>query len=123
MFGGLHAKDYIVWAAYDLDKSLKTKPVIQRRLEFLKTVRFGRYVLNELLWRASWKDYIVWAAYLFLDKLLKIKPVIQHRLDFLKALRFGRSVLNELVWCASCKGLHNLGRISILKATASAADL
>ena len=27
--------------------------MIQRRLEFLEAVRFGRYVLNELVWWAS----------------------------------------------------------------------
>ena len=27
--------------------------MIQRRLEFLKAVRFGRHVLNELVWQAS----------------------------------------------------------------------
>ena len=54
MFDGFHAKAYIVWAAYRFSgKSLKTKSVIQRRLEFLKAVRFGRYVLNELVWWAS----------------------------------------------------------------------
>ena len=43
-------KAYIVWAAYYFfGRSLKTKSVIQRRLEFLKAVRFGRYVLNELV--------------------------------------------------------------------------
>ena len=50
MFGGLRAKAYIVRAAYSfLDKSLKIKPVVQRRLEFLKAVRFVRYVLNGLV--------------------------------------------------------------------------
>ena len=44
---------YIVWAAYlFIDRSLKIKPVIQRRLDFLKAGRFGRYVLNELVWWA-----------------------------------------------------------------------
>ena len=27
--------------------------MVQRRLEFLKAVRFGRFVSNELVWRAS----------------------------------------------------------------------
>ena len=48
------ARAYIVWAAHlVLDKSLRIKPVIQRRLDFLKAVRFGRYVLNGLVRRAS----------------------------------------------------------------------
>ena len=34
-------------------KSLKTTSVIQRRLDVLKAVRFGRYVLNELVRCAS----------------------------------------------------------------------
>ena len=39
--------DYIVWAAYVFPgKSLKTKSVIKRRLEFLKAVRFGRYLFK-----------------------------------------------------------------------------
>ena len=50
LFGGLRVNAYIVWPAYlVLDKSLKIKPGIQRRLDFLKAVRFGRYVLNELI--------------------------------------------------------------------------
>ena len=43
---------YIIRAAYSsLDRSLKIHPVVQQhRLELLKTVRFGRYFLNELVW-------------------------------------------------------------------------
>ena len=45
---------YIVWAAHlFLDKSLKTNPVIQCRLELLKGVRFGMHVLNGLVRWAS----------------------------------------------------------------------
>ena len=46
----------MVWAAYCvfLGTSLKIKAVVQRRLDFLKAVRFGRYVLNEL---------VLWASY------------------------------------------------------------
>ena len=54
---------YIVWASCEgnkawaahvfLDKSLRIKPVIQRRLNFLKAVRIGRYVLNGLVRWAS----------------------------------------------------------------------
>ena len=41
---------YIVWAIYlFLDTSLKTKYVIQRRLDFLQAVRFERYVSNKLV--------------------------------------------------------------------------
>ena len=41
---------YIVGAAsLSSDNSLKIKPVVQRRLEFLKAVRFVRYVLNGLV--------------------------------------------------------------------------
>ena len=36
-----------------LGKSLKIKSVVQRRLEFLKAVRFGRYVLNDFVCLAS----------------------------------------------------------------------
>ena len=119
LFVGLHAKAYIVLAAYwFLRKSWKTESVIQYRLEFLKAVRFGRYVLNDvamlfvgLLTRA----YIVWSAYSFLGQSLKIKSVVQHRLEFLKAVRFGRYVLNERVWWASCEGLHSLGCICFLR--------
>ena len=54
MFVGLPVRAYIVWAAHlFLDKSLKTKYVIQRRLNFVKAVRFGRYVLNGLVRWAS----------------------------------------------------------------------
>ena len=44
----------VVWAAYAfLDKSLKIKSVVQRHLEFLKAGRFGRYLLNDIVWWAS----------------------------------------------------------------------
>ena len=44
----------VVWAAYAfLDKSLKIKSVVQRHLEFLKAGRFGRYLLNGIVWWAS----------------------------------------------------------------------
>ena len=112
-------KAYIVWAAY-LGKSLKTKYVIQRWLEFLKAVRFGRYILNELVRWASYECHIVWChsysgVIAILGKSLKIKSVVQRRLEFLKPVRFGRYVLNELVWRASCEGLHSFGRISIYR--------
>ena len=55
MFVGLLTRAHIVWAAYVfIGKSLKIKSVVQRRLEFLKAVRFGRYVLNELV---GWAPY------------------------------------------------------------------
>ena len=38
-------------------RSLEIKSVVQRRLEFLKAVRFGSYVLNELVWRASCEGF------------------------------------------------------------------
>ena len=76
---------------------MKTKSVIQRRLDFLKAVRFGRYVLNELVGELHVKAYIVRAAYLFLGRYLKTKSVIQRRLEFLKAVRFGRYLSNRLV--------------------------
>ena len=54
LFGGLRAKACIARVAHlFLDKSLKIKPVVQRRLEFLKAVRFGTYFLNELVWWTS----------------------------------------------------------------------
>jgi hypothetical protein len=54
LFVGLLTRAHIVWAAHlFIGKSLKIKSVVQRRLEFLKAVRFGRYVLNELVWWAS----------------------------------------------------------------------
>ena len=87
--------------------------MIQRRLDFLKAVRFGSCVLNELVRSASHEAYIVWAAYLFLAKSLKVKSVLQRRLEFLKAVRFGRYFSAELVWWASCEGLHSLGRLLI----------
>ena len=54
LFVGFLTRAYIVGAAYlFLGKSLKIKSVVQCHLEFLKAVRFGRYVLNELVWWAS----------------------------------------------------------------------
>ena len=54
MFVGRLTRAYIVWAAYlFLGESLEIKTVVQRRLEFLNAVGFGRYVLNELVWWAS----------------------------------------------------------------------
>ena len=54
MFVGLLVRAYIVWATHlFLDESLKIEPVIQRRLEFWKAVRSGRYVLNGLVRWAS----------------------------------------------------------------------
>ena len=48
------ARAYIAWAAHLFsDKPLKINPVIQRRLDFLKAVRFERYVLNGLVRWAS----------------------------------------------------------------------
>ena len=88
------------------------KPVIQRRLEFLKAVRFGRYVLNELVRWASCEGLHSWGR-IFLAKSLETQSVIQRRLDFLKAVRFGRCVLNELVSRASCEALCSLGRILV----------
>ena len=40
-------------APLEIAKSLETRSVIQRQLDFLKAVRFGRCVLNELVSRAS----------------------------------------------------------------------
>ena len=90
---------YIVWLSYRLlATSLKTKSVIQRRLEFLKAVRFGRYILNDVVRWASYEGlHGVCAAYLFLGKSLEIKSLVQRRLEFLKAVRFGRYVLEDLV--------------------------
>ena len=50
MFGGLHAKAYVVWAAYVLEIF-----EMIHRLDFLKAVRFGRYVLNGLVRCASYE--------------------------------------------------------------------
>ena len=70
--------------------------MIRRRLEFLKAVRFGRYVLNELVWWASCEGLhrlLAWAAYiyiymlLFSDDSMKNKSVIQCRLDFSNVVR------------------------------------
>jgi len=81
----------------------------------LKAVRFGRYVLNELVWWASCEGLhsLGRILLLFLEKSLETRSVIQRRLDFLKAVRFGRCVLNELVSRASCEALYSLGRILV----------
>ena len=72
--------------------------MVQHRLEILKAVRFGRYVLNELVRWASYEGlHRVCAAYLFLGKSLEIKSLVQRRLEFLKAVRFGRYVLEDFV--------------------------
>ena len=56
MFVGLLVRAHIVWAAHlFIGESLKIKSVVQRRLEFLKAVRFGRDVLNELVCWASYE--------------------------------------------------------------------
>ena len=87
--------------------------MIQSRLDFLKTVRFGRYVLNNLLGGLHAKAYVGWDAYQCSDKSLETKYVIQRRLDFLKAVRFWRYLLNKLCGLALFAGLHSLGRILI----------
>ena len=87
--------------------------MVQRRLEFWKAARFGRYVLNELVWWVSCEGLDNWAAYLFSDKSLKTKSAIQHRLDFLKAARVGRYVFNGIDRWASYEGSHSLGRMLI----------
>ena len=49
------------WAIHlFLGKSLKFKSVVQRRLEFLKAVRFGRHVLNGLVRWASCEGLHSW---------------------------------------------------------------
>ena len=114
MFVGLLTRASIVRAAYSfLGKSLKIKSVVQRRLEFLKAVRLGRYILNELVGWVSCEGSDNWAAYSFSDKSLKTKSAIQHRLDFLKAARVGRYVFNGIDRWASHEGSHSLGRMLI----------
>ena len=104
----------MVWAAYVfLGKSLKIKSVVQRRLEFLQAVRFGRYASNKLVWCTSCAGLSYLAAYSFSGKSLKTQFVIQRRLDFLKAVRFWRYLLNEIVWWVAGEGLHSLIRILI----------
>ena len=83
--------------------------MIQRRLEFLKAVRTGRYVLNELVWWASCEGLHSLGRICFLAKSLTTKSVIQRRLEFMKAVRLGRCILNELVWSVPWEGLHSLG--------------
>ena len=94
-----------------LAKSLKTKSVIQRRLEFSKAVRFGRYFLSELVWWVSRECWYCLGRILNIRQVLDNKSAIQCRLDFLKAVRFWRYLLSALVWWASCEGLHSLGSI------------
>ena len=54
LFVGLLVRAYIVWAAHlFLAKSLKINPVIHRRLQISKGVRFERYVLSGLVRWAS----------------------------------------------------------------------
>ena len=114
LFVGLHAKAYTVWAAYlFIGKPLKIKSVIHFRLEFLKAVRFGRYILNKLVWRASCEGLLSLGRIFIIGKSLNIKSVIQRRLEFLKAVRFGRYVSNGFVFWTSHESLHSLSRISI----------
>ena len=48
LFMELDTGAYIAWDAHSFSvKSLKTKSVIQRRLDLLNAVRFGRYVLDD----------------------------------------------------------------------------
>ena len=116
MFVGFVTRAHIVRAAYVVSgKSLKIKSVVQRRLDFLKAVRFGRYVLNELVHWASHEGPHSLGRIFILDKSLKIKSVVQHRLEFLRAVRFGRYVLNELVRWASHGGPHSLRRIFVFR--------
>ena len=96
------------------------KSVVQHWLDFLKPVRFGRYVLNELVRWASYEgSHSLGRIYIyiciFVCKSLKIESVVQRRLEFLKAVRFGRYATNEFVWWASCEGLRILGRIFIFR--------
>ena len=77
----------------------------QRRLDFLKAVIFGRYVLNELVRRASYEGLHSLGC-IFISR-------FQRRLDFLKAVRFGSFVLDDFVCWASCEGIHSLVRMFI----------
>ena len=114
LFVGLLTRACIVWAAYVfLGKSWKIKSVVQRRLEFMQAVRFGRYVLNGLAWCTSCAVLHFLVAYSFSGKSLKTESVIQRRLDFLKAVRCGRYLLNEIVWWVAGEGLHRLIHIWI----------
>ena len=111
---GLLTRAHIVWAAYSfLCKSLKIKYVVQRRLEFLKAVRFERYVID---------DFVCWATCEGLHSLGSIlisREILENRIcdpasvGILKAVRFGRYVFNELVRWASYEGPHSLGLIFI----------
>ena len=87
--------------------------MVQHRLEFLKAVRFGRYVLDDFVCWASCEGLYSLGSILISSKSLKTKSVVQRRLEILKAVRFGRYVSNELVRWASYEGLHRLRRIFI----------
>ena len=80
----------IIITAYPfVGKSFKIKSVVQRRLEFLKAVRFGRNVLNELVCWASYEGSHSSGRMLISSEILENQICDQRRLEFLKAVRFG----------------------------------
>ena len=87
--------------------------MVKRRLEFLKAVRFGRYVLDGFVCWASCEGLYSSGSISISSESLKTKSVVQRRLEILKAVRFGTYILNELVRWASYEGLHSSRRIFI----------
>ena len=77
LFAELLVRAYILWVAHwFLHKSLKIKPVIQRRLEPLQAIKFGRYVLNEIVRRACSESIhtVLCVAYCFSPLIFYINP-------------------------------------------------
>ena len=116
MFSGLPTRAYIVWAAYlFLGKSLKIRSAVQRRLEFLKAVRFERYVLDYFVCWFSCEGLHSLGSILISREILENQICDPASAEFLKAVRFGSYVLIDVVRWASDEGLHTLGRIFMFR--------
>ena len=87
--------------------------MIQRRLEFLKAVRLGRYVLNELVWWASCEGLVSLGSICIVRQILENQICDPASAGFFKAARIGRYVFNGIDRWASYEGSHSLGRMLI----------
>ena len=92
---------------------MKIKSAVQCRLEFLKAVRFERYVLDDFVCWISCEGLHGLGSILISRRILENQICDPASVEFLKAVRFGSYVLNDVVRWACYEGLHILLRIFI----------
>ena len=92
---------------------MKTKPVFQRRLGFLKVVIFWRYVSNERVWWVSWEGLHSLGRILVSSENLEKQICDSPSAGFLDGRQIWEVRFNELVRWASYEGLHSLSGIFI----------